>query len=90
LAVGDGVLRVIVTEMMSARTREDVNITNAKDANNLLKFIVQIPRKGDDRDTPDLLLNHRGPNVKQLHRIFWKGRTFLQKQQKSQASNRIA
>jgi hypothetical protein len=40
LAVDDGVLRVIVTEMMSARTREEVNITIAQVPNNLLKFIA--------------------------------------------------
>ena len=55
LAVGDGVLRVIVTEMMSARTREEVNITIAQDPNNLLKFIAQIPHNRDNRDAPALI-----------------------------------
>jgi hypothetical protein len=70
LAVGDGVLRVIVTEIISARTREDVNRTNTQAPNNLLQFIAQIPLKDDNLDIDPRGFTVGGQKVKKFHHFF--------------------
>jgi hypothetical protein len=69
--------------MMSARTREEVNNTNAQVANNLLKFIAQIPHKGDNRDTPVLLTKPSWSECQAIAPHFLEGTDFSTKTAKN-------